>query len=53
MKAGPQKRGDLFVEVFAKGELLQGVRQVGEMGGFNQEARRVPLKFKRRCWLSR
>ena len=53
MEAGPQKRGELDVEVFAKGELLKGVRQVREIEGFNQEARRVPLKFERWCWLSK
>ena len=35
MEAGPQKRCQLYVEVFVKGELLEGVRQVGEMGGFD------------------
>ena len=49
----PQKRGELYVEFHAKRELLKGVRQVGEMGSFDQEARRVPFKFERWCWLSR
>ena len=52
-KRGPQKRGELDVEFHPKRELLKGVRQVGEMGSFDQEARRVPLKFERWCWLSK
>ena len=35
------------IEVAAQSELLKGVREVGEMGGFDQDVRRVPLKFER------
>ena len=31
-KAGPQKRGQLYVEVYMKGELLEGVRAGGSDG---------------------
>ena len=40
------------VEVIAKGEMELGIRQMGDVRGFDEEARTVPSKFVRRFGLS-